>query len=152
MQTKLLPLILLILNLSLACQASIPPDITAGVDNEFILAPGQSADVTDADLTLTFHSVVGDDRCPSEVECAASGPVTVSLSIQQGNEMPTDVTLQTFTDQNGRSSVVEFEGVTNHIEIGEYQVQILGVTPYPQDPAIQMDPADYQLTLLVTNK
>jgi hypothetical protein len=122
------------------------------VSSEFTLAPGQSVAVTGTDLTLTFHSVVGDERCPRDVECATSGPVTVSLSIQQGDGAPTDFTLQTFTDQNGRSPNVQFEGITNRAEVGDYLIQILSVTPYPQDPSTKIKPAEYRLVLLVSKK
>jgi hypothetical protein len=137
-----------------ACQPVTPlPYVTGTVSSEFTLAPGQSVAVTGTDLTLTFHSVVGDERCPRDVECAASGPVTVSLSVQQGDGgAPTDFTLQTFTDQNGRSPNVQFEGVTNRAEVGDYLIQILSVTPYPQDPSTKIKPAEYRLVLLVSKK
>jgi hypothetical protein len=64
----------------------------------------------------------------------------------------TESTLQTFTDQSGRSPVVQFEGVTNRVEVEEYRLHILGVMPYPQDLSIRIDPSDYQMTLLVANK
>ena len=136
-----------------ACQSETPSaPKPAGLNTEVTLAPGQSASVTGTDLTITFHSVVSDERCPSEIECAASGPVTVSLSIQQGEAEPTSFTLQTFTDLNGRSPNVQFEGVTNRTELGEYAIQIAGVTPYPQNLDTKIDPSKYRLALLVSNK
>src|SRR6185503_20430877 len=118
-------LFLFVICILTACQTATPSALeSAGLNTEVTLAPGQSAAVAGTDLTITFHSVVDDERCPSEIECAASGPVTVSLSIQQGEGNPTDFTLQTFTDMNGRSPNVQFEGVTNRTELGDYAIQI----------------------------
>lgn len=151
MKTKWISFIVLICGTLSACQtATSSPEVTANVNTEFSLAPEQSAVVADADLTITFHSVPGDARCPSEVECVASGPVTISLSVQQGNETPTDLTLQTFTDHKGRAPSVPFEGLTNPAELGEYLIQLVGVTPYPENPEIKIDPSEYRVTLLVS--
>lgn len=140
--------------LLMACQPAVTPSSPgpATLNTEVTLAPGQSAAVTGTELTITFYSVVGDDRCPSDVECAASGPVTVSLSVQQGDGEPNEFTLQTFTDLDGRSPNVQFEGVTNRAEVGEYLIQIAAVTPYPQDPEKPIEPSDYRIALLVLNK
>ena len=113
--------------------------------------PGQSVAVTDTDLTVAFHSIISDERCPREVECAASGPVTVSLSVQQGDGAPTDFTLQTFTDQNGRSPNVQFEGITNRAEVGDYLIQLVSVTPYPTNSTTKIETSAYRVGLLVSN-
>ena len=137
-----------------ACQAGTTSSspTTAALWSEFILAPGQSAAVTGTDLIITFDSVLSDERCPMEVECAASGPVSVALSLQRGNDSPTDFTLQTFTDQTGRSPDVQFEGVTNRTEFGGYIIQITSVTPYPKNPSATIDPSGYRLGLRVSNQ
>ena len=136
-----------------ACQTATPSTPgPAALNTEIILSPGQSAAVTGTDLTITFHSVVSDERCPSETECASSGPVTVSLSIQQGQGDPTDFTLQTFTDLNGRSPNVQFEGVTNRTELGDYAIQIASVTPYPQNLNTKIEASEYRVALLISNK
>jgi hypothetical protein len=153
MKTRYIALILLSFSILSACQRTdSPAEVAATVDMEFNLAPDQSAVVRDTGLTITLDSVVGDDRCPSEVECVASGPVEVSLSVQKGNETPADFTLQTFTDQNGRSPNLAFEGITNQVEVAGYLIRIVAVTPYPQNPEVKMDPSDYHVTLLVSNK
>jgi hypothetical protein len=126
--------------------------MTGTVNTEITLAPGQSAAVAGTDLTITFHSIVSDERCPSEVECAASGPVAISLSVQQGDREPTDFSLQTFTDQNGRSPNVQFEGVTNRTEVGGYGIQILSITPYPENSTTKIEPSAYRIGLLVSKQ
>ena len=152
MKPKLTILCLLLTYTLGACQtvATPFPTITT-MSNEITLAPGQTAVVSGTNLTITFHSVVGDERCPSGIECAASGPVTVSLAVQQGEETPTDFTLQTFTDQEGRSPNVQFEGITNRAEVAGYVIQIVSVTPYPQSLA-EIESTEYRLGLLVSSK
>ena len=150
MKTKWISLLLLMFGFLSACQTVTPSPIAATMDTEFTLAPGQSAVVADTGLTITFRSVPGDDRCPSEVECAASGPVDVSLSVQQGDAAPTDLALQTFTDHKGIAPSVPFEGLTNPVEVGEYRIRLVGVTPYPESPEIEIEPSEYRITLLVS--
>ena len=136
-----------------ACQTlTSPPSFTASTNNEFTLVPNQPATITDADLTITFNSVLSDDRCPSEVECVASGPVAVSLSVQPDNENATDLTLETFTDQNGHAPGGQFEGIEDRVKIGDYLIQIVGVTPYPKNLSTRIMPSEYQATFIVTQK
>ncbi len=150
MKPKIIPFIVLILSLVSACQTAPPSLIAANLATEFTLAPDESALVEGTDLTITFRAVVGDDRCPSEVECAASGPVDVLLSIQQGDEAPADFNLQAFTDHKGIAPSVPFDGLTNPVEVGGYLVRIVGVTPYPANPENPIDPSAYRVTLLVS--
>lgn len=155
MKTQFVFLSLFMICLLTACQSApttVPSPGPAGLNTEVTLAPGQSAKVTGTDLTVTFHSIVSDDRCPSDVECAASGPVTVSLSVQQGDETSNEFTLQTFTDLDGRSPNVQFEGITNRAEVGDYMVQLAGVTPYPTSSTIPIEASGYRVALLISNK
>jgi hypothetical protein len=152
MNAKIISLFLLIIGSLPACQTATSTPVAAAVGTEFSLAPGQSAVVAETGLTVTFHSVPGDDRCPSEVECAASGPVDVALSVQQGNAAATNVALQTFTDHEGKAPSVPFEGLTNPVEVGGYLIRLIGVTPYPQNPEVEIEPSEYRVTLLVSKR
>ena len=151
MKTNLLLQFLFILCMLAACQTSTPsPSISATVGTEFTLAPDQSAAITETDLTVTFDSVLSDDRCPSDIECATSGPVSVSLSVRQGNGNTTNLTLQTFTDNNGRTPRVQFEGIQDRAEVGDYLIQIVGVTPYPKDLSTQIKSSEYRVVLIIS--
>jgi len=153
MKTNLILQFLLILCMLAACQTSTQsPSISATVGTEFTLALNQSAAITETDLTITFNSVLSDERCPSDIECAASGPVSVSLSVRQGDGNATDMTLQTFTDNNGRTPRVQFEGITDRVEVGDYLIQIVGVTPYPKNLSTQIKDSEYRVTLIVSRK
>jgi hypothetical protein len=152
MKTKLISIFLSLVWMLAACQpATSLPQVTAALNNEFTLGTGQSVSVKKTDLTITFHAVLSDERCPREIECAASGPVTISLSVQQDGETPDTVSLQTFTDQDGRAPGGSFEGIEDRIEIGNYFVQIVGVLPYPQNLS-GIKPSDYQATFVITQK
>lgn len=154
MKTKSILLALILIGILTACESEqpSPSSMTGSVNTELTLAPGQSVAISGTELTVTFNAVISDERCPSEVECAVSGPVTVSLSIQQGSDPPTEFTLQTFTDQNGRSPNVEFEGITNRTEVGGYILHLAGVTPYPENLTSKIDASEYRATLLVSNQ
>ena len=137
--------------ISAACQTA-NPTIEAAVNSEFTLARDQSARIKTTDMTITFNSVLSDDRCPIEVECAASGPVTISLSIQrEGDDFPNNVTLETFTDEEGRAPASEFEGIDASADIGDYLIRVVGVLPYPRNLS-GIKASDYQATLVVTPK
>ena len=133
-----------------ACQTA-SPIMDTPVTNEFSLETGQSARVRGTDLTITFNSVLGDNRCPSDLECAASGPVTISLTVQQEDAIPSGITLQTVTDREGRSPGVPFEGIQDSVEAGDYIIRVLGVLPYPRNLS-GIKASDYQATFLVTPK
>lgn len=152
MKTKLISISLSFLWILAACQPGTPfPQVTATLNNEFTLATGQSVSVKKTDLTITFHAVLSDERCPREIECAASGPVTVSLSIQQDGDTPAMISLQAFTDQEGRAPGDSFEGIEDRIEIGGYLIQVVGVLPYPRNLS-GIKASDYQATFMVIQK
>lgn len=144
---------LLFIILLTACQAtSNPSSINTTTNQEFMLTPGQSAAVTDADLTIMLNSILNDERCPSEVECEFSGPVTVSISVQQGNDTPNDFTLQVFTGYDGRTTGRRYEGIEDRVEIGEHLIQVVGVTPYPKDRSTKIEPFEYHAAFLITQE
>jgi hypothetical protein len=136
-----------------ACQAATPPAaITSGQDTEFRLAPDQTTAITGSDLSIRLIGVAGDERCPSEIECAISGPVSISLSVQQGNETPVNINLQTFTDNNGRAPDAEFEGIETHAAYAGYLIRVVGVLPYPINLETKIKDSEYQVSLIVTQE
>lgn len=141
----------LICVLAVACQAA-NPTIEAPLNTEFTLARDQSARIKTTDLTVTFSSVLSDDRCPVEVECAASGPVTVSLAIHRaGEDLPVNVTMETFTDQEGRAPAQDLDGAEPSADIGEYVIHVVSVLPYPRNLS-GIKASDYQATFVVIPK
>ncbi len=153
MKNKLFILPITLLIASLACMsATPPPPITAEQGAEFTLAPDQTATVTDTGLTIRLIGVAGDERCPSGMECAMSGPVSISLSVQQNNASAVNVDLQTFTDSDGRAPGGEFEGIKDRAVVGGYLIRIVAVTPYPTAQSKSIKSSEYRVALIVSKE
>jgi len=136
-----------------ACKsATPPPTICAATVAEFTLAIDQIVTITDTELTIKLISVSNDERCPSEIECAASGPVSVSLSVQVGKTDPTSINLQTLTDNNGRSPEMPFEGIEDRKIFEGYMIRIVGVQPYPRNWSSTIKDSEYRVTLVVSKE
>jgi len=151
MKTKLMVFTILIALLT-GCQTAAPSPLTATKDVEFTLAEDQTAMVTDTGLTIRLIGVAGDERCPSEIECAMSGPVSISLSVQKGGGDPVNVNLQTFTDNDGRAPRSQFEGIQDRATYEVYSIQLMGVTPYPSNPSKPIKSSEYRVILIVTQE
>jgi len=132
------------------CQSARPlPTLTATTDSEFTLAPNQSATLTNTELSIRLIGVAGDERCPSEIECAASGPVSLSLSAQIGDGESTNINLQTFTSYNGRAPDMQFQGIEDRAIYEGYLIRVVGVLPYPAKSSNEIKDSEYRVTLLV---
>jgi hypothetical protein len=161
MKNSLLIAFSILAGMLIACRAvtSLPiapptplTPITAAKDTEFTLGEDQTATITDTDLSIRLIGVAGDERCPSEIECAISGPVSVSLSVQKGNGNPNNIDLQAFTGNDGRAATGHFEGINNIATVEGYSIQVMGVTPYPTKPSKPIKSSDYRVILIVTQK
>jgi hypothetical protein len=65
------------------------PSVTAGID--FVLAPGETGRFGAAPEKLVrFVRVVEDGRCPRQVNCAVSGPVTVEVEVGAASHLRTE--------------------------------------------------------------
>jgi hypothetical protein len=62
------------------CVAAASPNPVAPGAN-FTLAPGESAPLEDASLSVRFVAVTEDSRCPSDTTCVWAGEVKVQLEI-----------------------------------------------------------------------
>jgi len=60
--------------------------------------------------------------------------------------------MQTFTDNDGRSPAMEFEGIEDRIVYEGYLIRIVGVLPYPEDPSTSIKQNDYRVSFVVTEK
>ena len=135
-----------------ACQPSPPAPITADVGAEFTLAPGQSGTISAAGIVITLTGVAGDGRCPLEIECAASGPVTVSIAAQSGSQAPQEFTFQTFTDNSGRVPEMHFQGMQESVEFGEFMIEVKSVLPFPQKSVSEIADSEYRVSFVVLGK
>ena len=135
-----------------ACQSGTPEPLNAIVNTEFTLSEGKKVELRDAGIAITFISLSGDSRCPLGMECAMSGPVTVSLSIRDQSGTESTEVLQTFTDIKGLAPEMEFEGIKDRITVGEYQIKIISVLPYPEKKTFSIGEPNYELGLKVTKE
>jgi hypothetical protein len=143
-------ILIVLLSVLTACQTGTPEPIHTTTDTDITLSAGQTATITDANISITFLSVSSDERCPSEIECAASGPVTIHLSIRNSSGVVSEEVLQTFTDSNGLAPAMEFEGIKRSVLVENYLIKIISVLPYPKDRSSSIKPSEYRLTLQVT--
>lgn len=144
--------IILLMACRLVTPTAPPSPVDAAVDAEFTLAPNQVATITGTGLTIKLISVPGDQRCPFELECAVSGPVSVSLSVQMNDGEPVSMNLQTFTGSDGRAPGMEFEGIEDRMAYEGYLIRVAGVLPYPQKSISEVKDADYRVTLVVSEE
>lgn len=150
---KLSALFFILVFLLTACQpATAYPLITAKKGEEFILAPDQTAIITDTGLSIRLVDVTSDERCPSEIECAISGPVSISLSVEINNGSAANINLQTFTSNDGSTPPIQFEGVEDRIVYEGYLIQVTSVLPYPASPEKPIKDSEYRVTLKVTEE
>ena len=143
---------LLLLSLLLAaCQPATPPTpITAVTGMEFTLAPGQTVAIADADLILTLISVPDDGRCPLDIECAESGPVTVIVTVRSSLSEPREIIFRTFTDNAGRVPEMEFQGMKDREEFEGVLIQVESVLPFPQMSVSEIGDGEYRVSFLIT--
>jgi hypothetical protein len=135
-----------------ACRLGTPEPITVLTTSDFTLSTGQTAEISDASITVTLIAVSGDSRCPLGMECAVSGPVSVSLSIRDQSGMETTENLQTFTDVTGLAPEMEFQGIKDRTTVDGYSIKIVSVLPYPASNSFSIGEPDYQVTLQVTKE
>jgi hypothetical protein len=153
MKTKLFITFIVLMNILTACQPAAPlSPLIVKTNAEFTLAPDQTATITDTGLTIRLIGVAGDERCPSGIECAASGPVSISLSVQIGDGDPTNINLQTFTSNDGRSPDMQFEGIKDRVVFEGYLIRVTGVLPYPASLSKTIKDSEYRVSLTVTKE
>jgi len=138
--------------LLIACQPVPPPVVNTSLNQEFTLAPDQSSMIGGASLTLKLIGVSSDQRCPANIECAVSGPVSLSISIQKDSDSPQQFDLQSFSGSDGRSPDFVFEGIQDRVEFAGYLIQIKAILPYPQNKIGEINSADYMVTFTVKEK
>src|SRR5688500_9815148 len=120
-----------------ASGGSGPSAPTPAVNEEFTLAPGQTATVNDAKISLTFERVTDDSRCPVDVTCIWEGDAVVHVQVKTDTD---EVTRELHT-QGG-------EPRTRKAPAGQYVITLVKLEPAPRSTA-PIDPAAYRATLVV---
>jgi len=123
----------LLLTMGVAC--SSPSGPTAQLDENFVLAPGGSARITGADLSVRFMGVQGDSRCPADAVCIKGGDALVRVEAQSSTAGAKTYDLHTATSQPVRH--------------GDVSIALVELAPYPF-ASRPTQPDDYRATLRVT--
>lgn len=109
-----------------------------GLDERFILSPGESASIKGEDLAMRFVEVIGDSRCPTGVVCIWAGEVSCLLEITNSGKTSEKVLVQPGQTEPPKTDFADYQ-IT-------YDVQ-----PYPR-AGEQIKKDDYRLTLAVSKK
>ena len=107
------------------------PPASVPLGAEFSLGWGNAAAVGDAGLVVTFDMIASNGRCPEGMECAASNPVAVALTVREPGSAPAHIVLSGHTDGDG--TVAPFTGgvVVSDTVLG-HVITLLKVAPYPR--------------------
>ena len=127
-----------------ACSSNKSADITAAsptnqtvsqqeLGRSFLMKVGES--VTVGELRLTFRSVEGDSRCPTDVVCVWAGDGEVALRVEQGNKAAVAALHTTLEPKK-----TEWEG---------YTIGLVSLRP-ERKANTGIDAADYRAEILVT--
>jgi hypothetical protein len=115
-----------------ACTPATPTPI----DQRVTLAVGQSANIQDASLQLTFQAVTGDSRCPADAVCIQGGDAVVHIEVRAsfgGSVVAYDL-------HTGNMKPVQHASVT---------IALVELTPYPFSSR-PIQPNEYRATFLIT--
>ncbi|MEW6130337.1 MAG: hypothetical protein AB1757_25095 [Acidobacteriota bacterium] len=104
---------------------------------EFTIKIGQKVVVKDTQLKIKFTAVSEESRCPEDVTCVWSGNAKVNLDVVF-KKKSSAVALNTHLIPKENS----FKG---------YTVKLISLTPTPRSGQ-PINPAEYEATLIVTNK
>lgn len=118
-----------------AC-AGVPPDPVQAVGQDFAIAVGVTARISQTDLVVHFDSVVNDSRCPSDVQCITAGDATVAVTA--ASEGAAARRYELHTDDGAREAT--------H---GKFRLSLIGLKPLPTSTRPVPESA-YVLTLRVS--
>ena len=115
-------------------------DVEFHLNDAFGLGGGQDAVITGENLRLHFDEVSEDSRCPAQVECVWTGQARIAVVVQAAGETPITVAFNTnpAPGQNAQTA-----------QLGEYEITLLSLEPYPQTPEDAIALEQYRATLEV---
>ena len=117
------------------CAACSPSGPTARLDENFVLAPGESARVAGADVSIRFVGVQGDSRCPADAICIQGGDAIVRIEV-----LSSAAAAKAYDLHTGDMRPVLHENLT---------IALVQLAPYPFSSRTTQ-PGEYRATLRVT--
>jgi len=109
---------------------------TAPVGHEFVIAAGETTEISGTGLVITFVRVPEDSRCPMGAMCIWVGNAQVELRTTL-NGVPTTLALNTMTDPTAGS-------------VAPYKITLTGLAPIPSiGRPMPIPQKDYRATLVI---
>jgi hypothetical protein len=134
-----------------ACQLELPP-ITQGrttsLDAPFTLRANQSIAIAGEDATIRLEPWVEDKRCPTDGECAESGPVRIQVTLWRDGRPTTYPVFVAHTDQAG-AVLPDAPGSELTAKVGPYLITLTAVTLSPTG-ATPLAMGEYAATFVVS--
>jgi len=119
-----------------ACNETSPTGPAVPLSERFVLAPGATAAIAKADISVQFVGVSGDSRCPADAFCIQGGDAIVEVRVLDGGA---GALYQLHTGDKQRASAAH----------RDLRIELLDVQPYPFS-ARPIDASDYRVTLVVS--
>lgn len=121
--------------LTTACDEKSPTGPRVPLNQEFTLAPGQTASIENTSVRVQFVRVSGDSRCPADAVCIQGGDALVHIRATDGGSADYEL----HTGDSSRATV-------SH---GGMRIQLVQLQPYPFSSRT-IAPGEYRATLTVT--
>jgi len=121
--------------MSTAVSNQAPSTTEVALDNEFALAPGQSASLPGLGLLVRFDSVSNDSRCPTNVTCVWAGNAVVLVSLTRSGTPAYQTTLNSTVGANSTKD-------------GNETISLVGLLPVP-DTRHPFPKSDYRARFVV---
>ena len=116
-----------------ACDRPTLP--TTPLNEEFVLAPGDTIAVDNASIQIRFDRVTGDSRCPGDAICITGGDAIVHVEVISALAATRRYELHT--------------GNMQPVTHGDLTIHLVQLAPYPFSTRT-IQPGDYRVTLRVT--
>jgi hypothetical protein len=134
MLSKLLPLAVSCLLLA-GCDEQSPVGPTVPLNQQFTLAPGESASIENTAIRIEFMRVSGDSRCPADAVCIQGGDARVEVRVTNGSSTRYDL----HTGDQSRAAVTH----------AGFRIELVQLQPYPFSSRT-IAPGEYRATLTVS--
>jgi hypothetical protein len=117
-----------------ACTDS-PGAPTGPVNVQLVLAPGETADVSNTAIQLRFQGVFGESRCPADALCIQGGDAIVRVNV--------------LPKGGGQRTIELHTGNMQPVRDGDLTIALENLSPYPFSSRT-IAPGDYRATLRIT--
>jgi hypothetical protein len=118
-----------------ACDDTSPTGPAVPLSERFVLAPGATAAIAKAGISVQFVGVSGDSRCPSDAFCIQGGDAIVQVRVLDDGAA---ASYELHTGDKQRA-------IAAHRDL---RIELLDVQPYPFS-ARPIEASDYRATLVV---